>query len=369
MKCSFFSKTRNPRIYLTGVGEKTYVELKPNGKISVSTSSTVDKKQIIEDVKKHLDTHLLMIPITPALLLSAMKALPELPGYQSGNGFASFQPKPKVNDNVGARRIKGPLTLESLPMKTSTSQNIRLSVDHREPELLKTLIGQLPIDSISVDALLIGDVHAVCKKTGAELIIERKSLPDFSVSIRSDEHRAHSQVERLYAYKKGKEAQGTPVKIIWIAEGEDGLYSVLPKTNQMAGWVSYQCAISDQYIVESFSMEHTAYLVGKFIQGFFERELFKKVRVGGKRIDSKKPLKTESLNHAEPAERGVSYAQNLRNFLIYIPGLNRKSADALVNAGLSLKDITALSVKDLQAINGIGKASAEKVFNFINSPQ
>ena len=352
MKCNLFAKTSPQRVYLNGVGEKTYVTVNRAGVINVNTGSP-DKGGIIKAVTQHIDNHLREIPTSAAKLCNALRLIPEL---DTQRDVAS----PEVG--VSSSRIVGDLKMENISYKKATSNNVALAVDHPEPEELKDILSKLPLSSFSVDALPIGDIHAVCKETGSELIIERKTTADLRVSIVKNDRRAHSQVERLHAYQQEKAAEGLVVKVICIVEGPAGVYGVLPNTNQMAGWINYQCAISEQFLVESFTTEMTAYLVAKFIQGFFERELTIKIKIGGKEVRHESDAPTSpSLTK----DRGVTRSHDFRNFLMYMPGVTRKNVDAIADHAKNLQGLAQMTTEELKSLPGVGQKTATTIREFV----
>lgn len=351
MKCNLFTKTSPQRIYLNGIGEKTFVTVSRNGTLRVDSASP-DKAQIITTVSEHIKKHLPQLPLSATTLFDVLKGIPEI----TMNNGATEAATPRVSEVVGS------LKMENIRYKADTLDRVHLSVDHREPEELKERLGSLPLPKFSVETLPLGDIRAVCENTGAELIIERKTTADLRVSITKSDRRAHSQTERLHTYQQEKAAEGILVKVIWIIEGPAGVYGVLPNTNQMAGWVNYQCAISEQYIVESFSTEMTAYLAAKFIQGFFERELTIKIRIGGKEIghSSDAPTSPSLLK-----DRGVTHAHDFQSFLMYMPGVSRKNAEAIAEKAKNLVGLVNLSEEELIALPGVGPKTAQTIKAFV----
>ncbi|APD92292.1 hypothetical protein BM525_20740 (plasmid) [Alteromonas mediterranea] len=351
MKCNLFTKTSPQRIYINGVGEKTYVTVSRSGTLKVDSASR-DKAQIVAAVSEHIKKYLPDIPSSATTLFEALKGIPDV----SVSDAPIQEPMARVNDVVGN------LKMENIRYKADTLERVHLSVDHREPEELKQRLAVLPLPNFSVETLPLGDIRAVCENTGAELIIERKTTADLRVSITKSDRRAHSQTERLHTYQQERAAEGVLVKVIWIVEGPAGIYGVLPNTNQMAGWVNYQCAISEQYIVESFSTEMTAYLTAKFIQGFFERELTIKIRIGGKEIrhTSDAPTSPSLLK-----DRGVTHAHDFQNFLMYMPGVSRKNVEAIAAKAQNLSGLVNLSEEDLIELPGVGPKTAKTIRAFV----
>jgi len=154
--------------------------------------------------------------------------------------------------------------ITKIKFKSKTVKNAITVIDTKEPEPLQNLLFDSPIPNPGLGTLEVGDILIKKIDDTAEMIIERKTVHDLYNSITSDYSHAHSQVERMYAYQQAKLEQGVYVKVVWLVEGMNdgatGLYHSLPEPKQVDGWVNYLVAISDQYLVTSFNVEHTCSL-------------------------------------------------------------------------------------------------------------
>jgi ERCC4-type nuclease len=262
-------------------------------------------------------------------------------------------------------------SIDSAPFKSSTLKNCTIVIDTREPESVfkKFCEGKVQIQSA---ALEIGDILLKSEITGDHVVIERKTITDFYGAITGEQHRVHSQAERLYQYQQDMANKGVRVLVIWMVEAEQNgnrsLYNTLPKTNQMDGMLNYLIAILGQHVVQTFNLHHLCYLTMKFLQGFFEQELYYPVRTAtGSQIDLKKEARQQfklgvmdsDFNH------GVSIPgrKNLFHVLTAFPSIDSRIANSLIESGLVLQDILKLSESELIQFEGIGKAKAKKIFS------
>jgi ERCC4-type nuclease len=249
----------------------------------------------------------------------------------------------------------------SIKFKNHIRKSLSIVVDHREPDELFTLLDRSQIDSVDIAQMPLGDIFVTDGKS--ELIFERKTITDFDVSIRGDDHRAHSQVERYYEYQQSMARKGVAVRFIWIIEGENegarGLYHGLPEIKQMDGMINYITGISDQYLVSTYNLTHTAYLITKLIQGYFERELTYKVRIHDSRVDKKHDRVLMDVPESTQ-DRGVTRkVDGLAPMLSYIPGISSNVAKELAATGKSFAEIVQMNREELLAIKGVGAGKAD----------
>lgn len=260
-------------------------------------------------------------------------------------------------------------SIDSAPFKAKTIKSCRILLDTREPNEVFEKLAEGKI-AVERQTLEVGDIMLVSANTKDHLIIERKTITDFYGAIVGDQHRAHSQAERLCLYQQRFAAQGIKVQVLWIIEGElNGkrtLYNTLPKSNQMDGMVNYLVAILGQHVVQAYNMHHLCYLISKFVQGFFEQELYYPVRTAtGSQVDLKRSERQASvINEKDDSSHGVSIPgrENLFHVLTAFKSINSRAANSLIESGLVLQDIIALTEKELSSFGGIGKTTAKKIY-------
>lgn len=261
-------------------------------------------------------------------------------------------------------------SIDSAPFKVSTIKNCSVEIDTREPEVVfsKFCEGKLKIEKTT---LSVGDIALRSSATRDHVIIERKTITDFYSAITGSQHRAHSQAERLYEYQQKMAESGVRVLIIWMIEAECGgrrsMYNTLPKSNQMDGMINYLVAILGQHVVHTFNLHHLCYLCMKFVQGFFEQELFYPVRSAtGAQIDKKKSERLGAkLSLPDSNAHGVSLPgrANLFHVLTSFPNIDSRIANSLISSGLVLIDIINLTEKELETFEGVGKVKAKKIYS------
>lgn len=300
-----------------------------------------------------------------------------LPGNHTRHGLKkAATPSAKAfNSGVLDRRTPQEISADSLnyslssaPFKSKTISNCKIVVDSREPNSLVTKMSEGKI-AVCREALEVGDIKLISADTDDHIIIERKTVTDFYSSITEPEKRAHSQAERLFDYQNEFAKNGTRVQVIWMIEGEQNgvrtLYNALPQTNQMDGMINYLVSVLNQHVVQAYNCHHLCYLVQKFVQGFFEQELFYPVKsISGAQIDRRKSERSSiAAIPLEQGRHGVSIPgrQDLFHVLTSFKSVDSRIANSLIETGLVLKDILALSKEDLVKFNGIGRNLAEKI--------
>jgi ERCC4-type nuclease len=382
MKCSIYDKTATPRLYVNEFSddEKVYITLSPAGTVKITSQSNGLK----EKVRKLLEENNIETKKVQSLdgLLTQLKQIKTAPGKAKEK---SRSKSPNNNSYNDLKNTKTPMQLSdesaSLDISTvgflvSTMKNSYIKIDHREPKALQELMQQCKIEDVQVVTLPLGDILIGSKDGKKELLIERKTVSDLCQNIKSDDKHAHDQVERGYAYKQQKAKEGVAVKIIWIIEGEDEgsrmLYNILPAVQQVDGWIGYCLAISDQYMVSTFNVNHTAYMVAKMGQCYLERKLTNPVKtMAGVRIDTAKQISLrKEVSLDEDTDRGVVSARSgVSQMLSFFPSIPMNVAKELANTGKSIKQITAMSNKELLDIKGVGDKRASDIFNDFNQKQ
>ncbi len=236
--------------------------------------------------------------------------------------------------------------IESAPFKKSTKMNSYLLIDTREPKELRDLVERISINQIEQTVLSIGDIHIGSHLNERLMVIERKTVTDLYNSTVSKHF--HDQVERLSDFRFARGDKET--KIVWIIESEQegkrSLYNAFPETKQTDGVVNYITAIHNQHILQAYNKHHTAYLVAKLAQGFLEQELYYKVVPSRCNIEAR-----ESSNY------------HLYKMLLNIPGISHTTATHLLREGISIVELSKMSLLDLKKLKGVGEINAQKIYN------
>lgn len=263
--------------------------------------------------------------------------------------------------------------IDSAPFKKTTLDSCKIIIDTREPSKLVGYLAQGKI-AIDVGALEIGDIKIVSNNTQDHIIIERKTITDFYSAITGDDHRAHSQAERLYDYQQKQHENGVRVLVLWMIEGDlNGrrmLYNTLPESRQTDGMINYLVAILGQHVIQAFNMHHLCYLVSKFTQGFFEQQLYYPVRTAtGSQIDRKKSERAPMVSVGGSGQHGVSIPgrADLFHVLTAFKSIDSRVANSMIGSGLTLKSIMDLSKEDLRKFDGVGPTLAQRIFEEFNS--
>ncbi|WMN81084.1 helix-hairpin-helix domain-containing protein (plasmid) [Vibrio parahaemolyticus] len=272
------------------------------------------------------------------------------------------------------------LDVSSAPFKDSTYKDAIVLVDHREPAELFNKLSSTGIKNVHPTSLPDGDILVTSQSDPSRvLLIERKTLTDLYNNITSDNHHAHEQAERYYRSMVSNANEGIYMQVVWIVEGERKeqgqirtLYNVLPQVKQMDGWLNYISAICCQQTIQTFNLNHTAYMVAKLIQGFVEQSLYYPVKVRNMRVDMssterKKMNKALIQSDSEPSHKGViSASDGLKGILAILPGINTKVAYELAMSGKSLAEIVNMTENELLEIKGIGNKTAKQIFKIFN---
>jgi ERCC4-type nuclease len=251
-----------------------------------------------------------------------------------------------------------------------TLNNLVFEVDHREPsDIADTLrlaganvqIGELA-ERADFRVTMLND-------DSREMIFERKVITDLGSSIISDDAHAHDQAERYSIYREKRQNEGCHVGVYWITEnqnnGKMSLYNALELTQMMDGWLNYIQSINEQQHIQSLNTYHTACLIFKHAQGFFERELRKPVTIGlkKKRIDRTKDQR-QNIVHQKNVDHGVTRpSQGVSGMLAALPGISSKVAKSLASTGKNMPQIMLMSLDEMILLDGIGKITATHMIN------
>ena len=205
-------------------------------------------------------------------------------GSRSKSGRRSpFSPKTKndfsLSTIIDYRENSESIDLKKCQFKASSLSGFDVLVDSREPQSIFDLFLSTEIPSVNIATLPVGDIIIGDKESGNKIIIERKTVSDFSQSITSSH--AHDQAERLFEYQQSEISDGHDVKVFWLIESSEdgkGMYSALPQVKQMSGMVGYLSGIHDHHVLECYSKRYLVYLCLKLFQNHIDKELINKVQ-------------------------------------------------------------------------------------------
>lgn len=359
MKLSYakFSKCRPDRFYLNGMSGKVYLVSNKDMGLDVVAENADDSAQLTNWLNE-LGYNSSSV-VTPSEVETVARMICQRFSFERPD-LVWKSPEQLHSESLS-------LDPATIKFKASTLRDTTVFVDHREPKEIAAILTKTKL-KVETTTLPEGDFRILCGKSHRQLVIERKRIDDLSQSIRGDAHHAHDQVETYYDLMRSSAAIGIEVKVVWILEcydqGKMTPYHALPEIKHMDGWVNYSLMISDQPSVWSFSPNHTAYLITKFVQGFIERELTYKVKVGDKRIDRKhEPLMAQSA----PRSGGVSRAKDgLAGQLAALPGIPTNVARELAKTGKSFSEIVSMDIASLSQVKGVGSKRAAAIFATFN---
>ena len=266
------------------------------------------------------------------------------------------------------------LELEKAPFKSSTIKNVSVVVSSNEPPKLLHLLQRTKLLNVTSGHLNEGDICATDNVTGDTLIIERKTVQDLYQSVINDLH-SHDQCERMFEYVQARKREGKRSRAIWLVEAqEDGkqlIDNALPDIRQVTGLINYFDMIADQSVIQSYSIEMSAYITAKFIQGFFEQKLYYPAKTTNARVNLSTKARLQckapdALNNGEGSGVQRHTARDLVNILSYIPSINTKVAKELAATGKSFKEIVSMSLDQIKQVNGVGEKTAIKIFEDFN---
>lgn len=266
------------------------------------------------------------------------------------------------------------LELEKAPFKASTIKNISVVVSSNEPSKLLQLLQRTKLLNVTSGHLSEADIVATDNVTGDTLLIERKTVQDLYQSVITDLH-SHDQCERMFAYVQARKKEGKRTRAIWLVEAqEDGkqlIDNCLPEIRQVTGLLNYFDMIADQSVIQSYSMEMTAYITAKFIQGYFEQKLYYPAKTANPSVNLSTKARLQAKAHDQVSSTdgtGVTRhtARDLVNILSYIPSINTKVARELAATGKTFKEIVSMPLEQIKQINGVGEKTAIKIFEDFN---
>jgi ERCC4-type nuclease len=255
--------------------------------------------------------------------------------------------------------------LNKIKFLKKTLDQLLIEVDHREPDYILNTLKETGA-TVERKTLPEGDFRiTLLNDDSREILCERKNCTDLSNSIMDQVNfRGHDQAERYSLYRKRRQSEGCYVGVFWILEYEDNAtktpFSCLPTTAGFDGWLNYLQAINGHQVIHSLNQHHTATLLLRISQGFFEKELRNKVVKGlsKERIDKTRSEREEIYDQFNENTGVTRPEQGLIGMLAALPGINTKVATSLTETGKSFSEISLLSVEDMVSLNGIGRKTA-----------
>ena len=150
------------------------------------------------------------------------------------------------------------------------------------------------------------------------------------------------------------------------------LDNALPDIKNVSGLVNYFDMVNDQSVHQSYGMEHTAYLIAKYTQGFTELRIPYPVATSNPKVNrsGKERLAAKTVDAIRVSgEAGVTRhtATDIISMLSNLPSVSTRVAKNLANLGKSFTMVTRMSTEELEAIDGVGKKTAQKIFNHFNA--
>jgi Fanconi anemia group M protein len=241
----------------------------------------------------------------------------------AAKGAAPAPAAPEAKPYVG----QDPSTLDANFGEYPLPKPTRLLVDHREPQDLIAKLRSIRNLDVEVCQLDLGDYVVPGK-----LIIERKAVMDFITSITEDNKRLFHQTERL---------SNCVEPVVLMVEGD--LYNQTRMTLQaLTGALSYLGVIQRMSVIPTLSMEHTAYTIAKMVRhAVYGLGYDLRLRSGGPR---------DPVKAAQFVLEGV-------------PEVSTTRARVLLDHFGSLQAVASASLADLLAVKGIGKVTAQMVFD------
>ena len=267
------------------------------------------------------------------------------------------------------------LDIGSAPFRNDSIKNLKIVVSSNEPPALFDLLCKSKIPDVQRTHLEVADIFIVDKRTGDALMIERKTITDLYQSVTQQAH-AHDQCERMSVFVNNFRKDGKRARAAWIVEslptGPHLMYESLDLIQSVDGLINYFDMINDQSVYQSFSMNHTAYLIAKLAQGFFEQKLYYSVKTSNPLVNRSKKERLASKDETSiPTDKdsGVTRhsSSDLQDMLSYLPGINKTGAANLAATGLSFVEIMNLSKQELSEIKGIGPKGLESLWQAIHA--
>jgi len=213
-------------------------------------------------------------------------------------------------------------------------ERVSLMVDDREDDRILTLLRDVPNLDVMATRLEMADF--VARHDGRTLAIERKTSDDLASSL--DDNRLTEQVRRM-------SESGTPS--VFIIEG--GITGTrrqpLPRLASLRTRLQFGM---NMRIVETIDLQDTAYSIVTSIRD---------AMFGSGTHFDLTPVKTPGITDIE---RAVILLQS-------IPGISTTRAAGLIDHFGSIAAIARASVKEISAVDGIGRKTAEALHGVLHA--
>lgn len=233
--------------------------------------------------------------------------------------------------------------------KIRMPDNVTIEVDHRETELISSLLAKHPNITVKRVTLELADFR-IEDREGNELLIERKrcepteSSPDarndFESSVVTD-GRLFDQAERLRFKTSNSDHQVIPIVLL---EGDVHGHSRNMLVQQVDGAISYLAAIQRISVLSSYGANHSAYIVAKlashFVDGLFTPITRHKAKP--KALVSQKLFVLESL-----------------------PGISSGIAEALLERFGSIRAMAQAEEHVLASVKGVGPKRSREIIRVL----
>ena len=254
------------------------------------------------------------------------------------------EPEPKRQATRGKRIGEASkLDLASIKVKAP----VTIEVDHRETELMTSLLSEHPQITIKRVQLDLAD-YRIVDREGNELLIERKRCTnngqktDFEASIQSDA-RLFDQSERLKFVAANSDHQIIPIIIL---EGDVYTNAGSMLIQQIAGALSFLATVQKISVWSTYSARHSAYTLLK-LASHFQDGLYDQV----------------SLHRGQ--KPAVLFEQK-RYLLEALPGVSTVIAEALLAEFGSVAKVMLATEQQLSKVKGVGPKTSRNIYRVIN---
>lgn len=340
MSLSYWShpQTGSPRLYIhqsilknagikLGEGGKVWFEPAPNQR-----GWKIGSKAVEAESKSEIQKRVLAELELEAPSWDELQRLTET-GGKGQRRTRSAKVSPDASRAGDARR----LNVASIKMPAA----VTIEVDHREPELLSSILDtheQITLERVSLE---LSDFR-VTDHEGNELLIERKRCAadsgksDFEASLVND-GRLFDQSERLKLSASNSDHQVIPVVLL-----EGDVYAGAPEllVQQIDGALSFLSAVQRISVLCSYNANHSAYLIAKlashFVDGLYQPVTLHKRKP--RALDQQQLYVLESL-----------------------PGVSSVLAEELLQHFGCLKNVFTASPEALSAVPGMGPKKIKAV--------